>query len=409
MLTLASGVFLGGGNLAIVPIAAAILYGIVLPLLLCGALVPRKNYGPSPRALRTFVTVGLLPILAALGMIFYLYLGKILVTDIWPGNEVCPYVIFGSCVGLAFLVFFCSMDKGDSAAKYYLRIFPLFWLLPLLMLFISAGIRIADQGLTPMRMLLITFGIWVLFCLVFALFKKEAFHVKVLPAAAAVLLIFCLVLPYGNVFSLSKHAQLARLDRALEAANMGNHDHIYPNAEASEEQKRVILSAADYLLDETNALLCTSSGQKVTRGLYDAAFGFSNIPAQEYWQDDYSFLTAEPVCIDTGGTTHLFRDLYLDEGVGDHLIGQTEALGTLSLEEGWRIRIQSGEGESIHPLRPLLLSAIEQEEAGREIWYQFDLPDAPLRVVIRDLSYSRNADGSIRIEHAAFDLLVLEG
>lgn len=405
ILVFAIGTMFSDVELGIVPNIASILYGIVLPLLMAGALVPKKDYLPYERIVRGFVTYGLLPILAALGTVFYLYLGKILVTCVWPSNEVSPYVIFGSCVGAVFIVFFCGGEESDRVAKGFCRIFPFFWMLPLLMLFICAGMRIAEYGLTPMRALLVLFGLWMAGVLFWMLWKKEAFHAKALPIFASLLLCAALLLPVGNIFSLSKTTQLMRLDRALSQAHMGQHESISPNTEATQEQQRVILSATDYLLSETDIVLRTEDGKTVVRDNFLQSYGFTNIPQQEYV--DYGWCVADSAMLDTSGTQYMICDLYQYEDRTYIDVGYVEGVGHIGCDEGFMLVVTDGEEKQLYPMRSGLVQAVGKYNRGEGNWNVFDLDGAPLRVVVHEIDYEKNADGSIRLMNVEFSLLIL--
>ena len=389
--------------LSMIPNAAAILYGILLPLLMAGVLVPRQSYAPHNKIFKKFITYGLLPILAGLGVIFYAYLIKILVTGVWPSNQVSPFVIFGSCVGAVFIVYFCGEE--DAVARGFRRIFPLFWLLPLSMLFVCAAMRIHQHGLTPMRGLLLLFGIWMLAVLLCMILQKERFHTKTLPLLLTALLATSLFLPYGNLFSISKHTQLARLDRALLDADMGTHNSISPNGGAANEQRAVILSAADYLLGETDAVLRSVDGTTIRMGEYDRAFGFSNVPQRE--ETSYRWYSSEFAVLDTRNTQAMLTGLSWYEGAVPYTAGEVEGLGTIICEEDYRITIESGGDKQVFALEEAMQRAAWEAENNVEDWYIIQPEAAPFRLVIQELSCDLYDNGTIELYNVDFALLIL--
>ena len=395
--------------------AAALYYGALLPLLILPKLTPDEPMRESlPRAANAFVRFGVLPLLCALTLIFYGYLLRILGTGIWPSNEVAPLVLFASAA-VACVLFFFGSGREDRAAKGFFRAAPPIWLLPLSMLFFACFIRIRAYGATPQRLLAVLFGLWMLGALVYAFFFGETFSARALPLSLGIALIAAALLPFLNVFTLCRLSQTARLDRALAEAEMGSHECVVPNPGATDEQKETIMSAARYLLTQTNVGIVLESGEILTDDPWNA-FGFSNdvtgeTPSGERvddWVNETTrVLAREDDAIDTTGSRFLLPDFFYDpsDAAGQEMSSVNVWARTFPGE----LAVEADEGTASFDLDAAIQSAAERYDAGDENWATAELEENGIRVrIIFDAIVLEENGEQSDVQSASFAVLLLE-
>jgi len=100
-------------------------------------------------------------------------------------------------------------------------------------------------------------------------------------------------------------------------------------------------------------------------------------------------------------------DLYQYEDRTYVDVGYVEGVGQIGCDDGFMLVVTDGEEKQLYPMRSGLVQAVEKYNRGEENWNVFDLDGAPLRVVVHEIHYEKNADGSIRLMNVEFSLLIL--
>ncbi|MBT0548840.1 DUF4153 domain-containing protein [Riemerella anatipestifer] len=169
-----------------------------------------------PIALKFFTQYILIPLLFIYLVMMYLYAAKIIFLWELPKGLVSITVISYSLVGIfaLLLVHPLKNENSKSWVKWFSKIFY-FSLVPMLvLLFVAIFTRLFDYGVTESRYFVLLTAIWITLCTFYFIFRKKT-SISFIPKSLIAFLIFALIFPYFNVFSVSKRSQLNRLHQVL--------------------------------------------------------------------------------------------------------------------------------------------------------------------------------------------------
>lgn len=202
-----------------------------------------ERAGKYPRFLEILISYIAIPLMGAYTVVLTAYFVKILITHKWPSGQLGPLILAYSAVGLVLLVL-ASLAQNRFAV-WYRRLFPKA-LVPIVILqMVSVGIRLRAYGVTESRYYLALFGIFSLVIGVILSFRPVAGNrlIALLAAGFAVVSI----IPPVDAFNVSRHSQISRLERILQAEGMLSGGVLTPKSSASEETKKETTSILSYL------------------------------------------------------------------------------------------------------------------------------------------------------------------
>ena len=292
-------------------------------------------------------------------------------------------------------------------AKWFLRIFPIAWLLPLGMYFMSVFIRVNAYGFTPERVLLVLFGLWMILFVVAVSFIKKCTAAHVILSFA---LIFSLAVapPASLPFRLSKADQIFRLKQAIAQANLGSAECIEQNPGADPAVLLKAISSAQYLAEHTNVRITASDGTVYDGTNTEAVFGVSEYDMESLVYDDG---VSDPIWISSalynGAALDVsnMQNLYLSldwsgtaASFDDGLSVSKEGVLSMDLPDGLSSRID---------LIPYAREAVLRYEADDPNWYIFDTEQngVHFRIVFEGIEYKVESDGDFTFTMLDFHLL----
>ena len=191
-----------------------------------------KQSAPYPPVLRFFVQYILVPLLVIYLVILYSYGIKIVVEWDLPKGWVSYLVLAYSFLGVLSLLLLDPLYEVTEKVwvRFFSRSFYL-TLLPLLaLLFVAIGVRVAAYGFTENRYYVLLLALWLSGIAVYQLFRGRN-EIKAIPVSLLVVGALSLVMPFGNVFSVSFNSQSSRFHRLLatqEALTSGKIDFDRP-------------------------------------------------------------------------------------------------------------------------------------------------------------------------------------
>ena len=227
--------------------------GFFAPMFFFGG-VPKTEEKLTKERIYKFFKILLLyviaPLLSAYTVVFYIYALRILFTWGWPDGLVGNMVLWYALIGTVTIYFLHGMDTDSKWASIFGRWFPRVVILPLILLFISLGIRINAYGFTPVRYLLGAAGIWMLGCAVYMSivnYKKRC--TRIITVSLVVIALISMVGPW-NAINTGRISQINRLEKLLIENNMLQNGTVVQNTGLSEKTKGMISDKVDYLEQE---------------------------------------------------------------------------------------------------------------------------------------------------------------
>ncbi|HPQ47775.1 MAG TPA: DUF4153 domain-containing protein [Clostridia bacterium] len=197
---------------------------------------------------RILVIYVIAPLLTAYSVVFYIYSLRILINWNWPDGIVANMVLWYALIGTVTMYFIHGMDTDSKWASFFGRWFPRIVILPIVLLFISLGIRINAYGITANRYLLGITGVWMLGCAVYmSIVNYKTRCTRVITVSLAILAVLSVVGPW-NAINIGRISQTNRLEKILVENNILQPDgSIVRNTAIDEETKGEISDKLRYL------------------------------------------------------------------------------------------------------------------------------------------------------------------
>jgi len=202
------------------------------------------NVKTYPKALKILLLYIVMPLLTVYTAILYIYLGKIIVTRIWPMGMVSNLVLWYSVIVAVVLFFITPFKSEDKWANLFYKISPKGIFPILIMMFISIGIRVNAYGITERRYYVILLALWVLCIMLYFNFSKKIRNI-ILPISLCFLSIISVFGPLSS-FSVSKVSQNERFQKILIKNNMLLAGKIKSSSSISKEDKINLCSILNY-------------------------------------------------------------------------------------------------------------------------------------------------------------------
>ncbi|MEZ4584980.1 MAG: DUF4153 domain-containing protein [Gemmatimonadales bacterium] len=206
-------------------------------------LDPLDRLDEYPAALKVFTQFVLLPLVTVYLTILTLYLGRVLVSQIWPSGWIGWLVSSVSVVGvLALLLLHPIRERVENRwVNGYGRWFFVAILPSLGMLLVAIAKRVGQYGFTEPRYFLLVLAIWMVGLALFYGFSGSR-NIRIIPLSLAVVAALSAGGPWG-AYAVSRRSQLARMGELLAANDMGIVGAPRPASTAIGDEDRRELSA----------------------------------------------------------------------------------------------------------------------------------------------------------------------
>ncbi|HHV13711.1 MAG TPA: DUF4153 domain-containing protein [Clostridiales bacterium] len=219
-------------------------------------------------ALISYVTI---PIATVFTVILLLYIIMNIRGEFWTDNLLEPLLVSYSIVVI--IVYLLASTVTNAVTLFFRRVFPKILLPVVLFQTIASILKIQEAGISYGRYYVIMFGI-------FAIIASGWFCVRPVRSngiVAPVLIVLSLIsiLPFIDVFTISRSNQMNRLVNALERNGMFNGEAVIPKSDVPEKDRETIISAVRYL-DEMRYTKEISWLKEYNEGYnFEKTFGFS--------------------------------------------------------------------------------------------------------------------------------------
>lgn len=211
------------------------------------ALDRRTDYPPALKVLGQYI---LSPLVTVYLLIITAYLGRILITRVWPSGWIGYLVSSVAVAGILSLLLLYPIEEREENrwVRTYARWFY-FGLIPAnVMLLLAIWKRIQQYSITEPRYFLVILSLWLAGISLFYAFTRSR-NIKIIPSTLALLAIVTFAGPW-SAYAVSKRSQTARLEGLLERNGMLIDGQAQPPAgEISFEDRREIGAVLRYLAE----------------------------------------------------------------------------------------------------------------------------------------------------------------
>ncbi|MCL7958720.1 MAG: DUF4153 domain-containing protein [marine benthic group bacterium] len=211
------------------------------------ALDRRTDYPPALKVLGQYI---LSPLVTVYLLIITAYLGRILITRVWPSGWIGYLVSSVAVAGILSLLLLYPIEEREENGwvRTYARWFY-FGLIPAnIMLLLAIWKRIQQYSITEPRYFLVILSLWLAGISLFYAFTRSR-NIKVIPSTLALLAIVTFAGPW-SAYAVSQRSQTARLEGLLEQNGMLVDGRVrLPAGEVSFEDRREIGAVLRYLAE----------------------------------------------------------------------------------------------------------------------------------------------------------------
>jgi hypothetical protein len=225
-----------------------------------------------PKFLEILISYIIIPLTSVFTIILLAYIARNIGGKFWTDNLLEPMLISYSIVVI--LLYILASGLENKFAVFFRRVFPKVLVPIVIFQIISSVISLANTGITHTRYFVILFGIFA---------AAAGIILSIIPVRkngviAAMLIAFALIsiVPPADAFTVSRISQTGMLKNVLLKNNMLDNNLIKPNASITEEDKKTIIKAVEYLslMGYTNKIEWLPADFNIYNGFYKT-FGFN--------------------------------------------------------------------------------------------------------------------------------------
>jgi hypothetical protein len=212
-------------------------------------LETRTDY---PAVIKVFSQFILTPIVTVYLGILTVYLGKIIVTRVWPSGWIGYLVSSVAALGILSLLLVHPIEERQENRwiRSYERWFYVALVPSIVMLLLAIWKRISQYGITEKRYFLVVLSVWLAGIALFFIFRRSR-NIKVIPVTLCLVAFMIFGGPWG-AYAVSRRSQTSRLERLLAANEMLSDGQVQPAPAALSFADRKELSAVVRYLAETH-------------------------------------------------------------------------------------------------------------------------------------------------------------
>ena len=278
-----------------------------------------------PTFLRILLSYIFIPLLAVFTLILVFYIFKNINGAFWTDNLLEPMLV--SYAISVILLYILVSELENKFTVFFRKVFPKVLIPIVLFQVASSVISLMETGVTHTRYYVILFGLFAIIAGILLSFLP----VRKNGLIAALLIIFSAIsiVPPVDAFTISRHSQIATLEKELLKYDMLQNNKIKPNKAVSEKDQKIMTNAVQYL-DQMGYLKKIDWIPKnfdVYKD-FEGTFGFREY--QELGEENQSvYLTMEPLTpINISGFDRFIQiNLLTSENNGEEKISDFEKAG----------------------------------------------------------------------------------
>ena len=205
---------------------------------------------PFPSTIAFFTQFILIPLLLLYAGILYLYGFKITWTWELPKGWISYLVLIYGTLGILALLLVHPLLEGKPKAwvAWFRKLFY-YTLVPLLvLLFVAISTRINEYGFTEPRYFVLLLSLWLTFVTFYFIFFTNP-TIRTIPYSLLIAGVLALIIPYANVYAVSKRSQTQAFVTLLKDNNLLENGKISVSQPVSNAVVRNLQSKYSYLYD----------------------------------------------------------------------------------------------------------------------------------------------------------------
>ncbi|MFW5451600.1 MAG: DUF4153 domain-containing protein, partial [Methylophagaceae bacterium] len=204
-----------------------------------------------PHGVVFILTYVLVPLALVYMVVLYAYFIKIMVQWTLPHGHLGTMIsIFGVIGIITHLAIYPIHDRSNSILSWFYRHFYLIMIVPLALLAIAIGERIAQYGVTDFRYIVVACAIWFAILIISYLKNKQQFRLKHVTLSLALLSLLASFGPWG-IHQLPINSQFSRLESVLIKNDLLINGKLNVVQQPDFEIQKSISSMVDYLVSHS--------------------------------------------------------------------------------------------------------------------------------------------------------------
>ncbi len=195
------------------------------------------------RTNRFLLSYILVPLIIGYTVILYIYMAKIIILFKMPQGILSHMVVWYMVFTLFILIIITPLAMENKFIEKFRKLFPLFSIPLLLLALMSIYERVSQYGVTENRYIIIVLVLWLLFNMIFFVFRKDVRIVII----SLISVIFISVFTPLNMTKISVRSQTMRLEKILKSNGLMKDGKLKKNVNINKEAKNEIMNIAGYL------------------------------------------------------------------------------------------------------------------------------------------------------------------
>lgn len=185
----------------------------------------------------------IIPLILVYTVILYIYLGKIIVQMEIPKGVVSHQVLWYMTFSLFIIVFVTPLTKKDKIINEFKKNFPKVSIPLIILSLVAIFQRINQYGITESRYYIVIIGLWLLFCMIFYIFRTKLTVIIVSVIAIILVAVYSPV----NARKISLISQNKRLEKLLVENGLLKNGKLEKNPKLDRKTKAEIADVFSYI------------------------------------------------------------------------------------------------------------------------------------------------------------------
>ncbi len=243
-----------------------------------------------PKFFEVLISYIIIPLISVFTVILLIYILQNIGGEFWSNNLLEPMIVSYSITVI--VVFLLASEIENKFTVFFRKVLPKILIPIVVFQIISSVLSLSDTGITHTRYYVILYGLFAAIaggCLSFLPVRKTGI-------VAALLIVFSVfsILPPVDAFTISKSSQREIVEKVLIENQMLENNTVQPNGNISNEDKKTITAAMNYLnmMDYAKEIEWLPEDFDFYKD-FSKTFGFQEYYEQDH-QNEFVYIGLEP-------------------------------------------------------------------------------------------------------------------